>query len=502
MKHPKADPVVQLTSLDRFIGYFSPGIARDRYRARLQLEYARRTFEGAAKGRRTQNWFAQNNSINALLAGGLPVLRARSRFLCRNQAYAAKALQVWKSNVVGDGIIPSIKSPALPKVASTLNDLWNAWGDETACDAEDRHDFYGLQALAFSTIVESGSVLARRVWRRKTDGLPVPMQILLLEPDHLDVSRDRLLPDGGRIIQGVEYDKSMRRVAYHLYSEHPGDRIMPLTGLVSQRIPAEDVLHVFRTDRIGQADGVPWSTPGIIRLRDFDEYEDAELIRQKIAACFVGFIHDIESEGSDGTTGSSNGDMIERLEPGILEKLPPGKDVTFGNPPVVQNYGPHTVQILRGVAAAFGTTYEAMTGDYSQVNFSSGRMGALEWSRAIRQAQNHMMITQFCKGIWRWFLEAAAFVDAVPENVPIQAKWTPPARDMIDPVKETEAVKAQIRIGIKSLSEAISERGKDPDEVLAQIAADNAVLDAKKLRLDSDPRKDDGQAPTNDTIHP
>lgn len=479
---------VERTFLDRVIGVFSPSAELHRVRARVSLAVATRTFEGASKGRRTQNWFTQNSSINALIAGGLPMLRSRSRYLCRNQGYAAKAVNVWQTNIVGDGIIPSVKSKSRPDLATKLGELWIAWGDEAVCDNSGRQDFYGLQALGARTAVESGSFLIRRIWRRVKDGLPVPMQIQLLEPDHLDTYRDRILDDGSRIIQGIEYDKSGRRVAYHLFNEHPGDRFMLVNGLVSERVPADDIIHVFRMDRIGQADGVPWSAPTIIKLKDLDEYEDAELIRQKIAACFVGFIHDIEAMDADTTSGSTAAAPLEKVEPGILETLPPGKTVTFGSPPPAQNYGPHTQQVLRSIAAGFGMTYEALTGDYSQVNFSSGRMGALEFSRSIRQVQNHMMVTQMCKGVWRWFNEAAILAGKADDFIP--ASWTAPAREMIDPLKETQAVEKQIRIGIKSLSEGIRERGKDPEDVLGEIESDNAILDAKKIVVDSDPRKD------------
>lgn len=273
---------------------------------------------------------------------------------------------------------------------------------------------------------------------------------------------------------------------------------MLVNGLVSDRVPADDVIHVFRLDRIGQADGVPWSAPAIIRLKDLDEYEDAELIRQKIASCFVGFVHDIEAPDTDPSTQDKLD--IDRVEPGLLETLPPGKTVTFGSPPPAQNYGPHTQQTLRSIAAGWGITYESLTGDYSQVNFSSGRMGGLEMAKNTRQGQNHMMIPLMCKGVWRWFNEAA-IISGIAKNM-IPATWTPPARDMIDPVKETEAIKAQVRCGLKSLSEAISERGSDPTVVMQQIADDNKELDRLRLKVDVDPRSDSGVEPTGDALKP
>jgi capsid protein len=67
--------------------------------------------------------------------------------------------------------------------------------------------------------------------------------------------------------------------------------------------------------------------------------------------------------------------------------------------------------------------------------------------------------------------------------------WSAPPRPLIEPDKEGLAIQRNVRTGIQTLSDAIRERGYDPDEFFAAIAADNARLDALKIVLDSDPRK-------------
>ena len=80
--------------------------------------------------------------------------------------------------------------------------------------------------------------------------------------------------------------------------QHPG--CLTLTnwqaGFISKPIPAESVLHVYKKDRPGQVRGVTWLAPVILKLRDLDEYEDAELVRKKIEACFAAFV--ISPDGS------------------------------------------------------------------------------------------------------------------------------------------------------------------------------------------------------------
>lgn len=483
----KRSPAVHRTFLDRMIGKISPVAEARRFRARASLAALERAFEGASQGGRNKGWGKSNGDANSEISGSLPVLRARSRDLVRNNPWARRALSVVTSNTVGTGIIPQARASS-PGLAKKYEDLWISWGDETLCDADGRHDFYGLQSLAMDTIVESGAVLVRRRWRSTSEGLPVPLQIQVLEPDFLDTTKDGPISGSSNVIVGgVELDRRGRRVAYWLYEEHPGAR-WPMKGsLKSFRVPASDILHVFRQDRPGQIDGIPWVTPAILRLRDLDNYEDAQLMRQTIAACFAAFEHDLEALDETLPTDPKKLAELESIQPGTIKRLPPGKTITFGSPPAAEGYAPYTATVLRSIACAFGITYESMTNDYSNVNFSSGRMGWIEMARNVDRWRHQMLIAQFCRGVWQWFTEAAVVSGAAPDFA--AATWTPPRREMLDPVKETEALKAQIRTGILTPSEAVRQSGRDFDAVLAEYQQDLAKIDAHGLVFDSDARK-------------
>jgi lambda family phage portal protein len=398
----------------------------------------------------------------------------------RNNPYAERAIRVIAANTVGTGIIPQAK---IKRVTSTAHeDLWIEWGDSTLCDFDGKHDFYGLQNLVIRTVAESGECLIRRHRKRSRDGLPVPLQMQLLEPDHIDSERNEELSNGGRIIRGIEVNRKGQVTGYWLFEDHPGSQHAFSQSLTSKRVPASDILHVYRVDRVGQLRGVPWAAPIILRLRDLDEYEDAQLIRQKIASCFSAFVEDVDDMATD-----KDMELLERLEPGMIERLPPGKRITFGNPPKVEGYSDHTRSVVRSIAMGYGVTYESISGDLSQVNFSSARMGWLEFQRNIDQWRYFIMIPQFCKPVWRWFLEAGELAGKI--KTPAVDLWTPPKREMIDPVKETNALKNQVRSGFKSQSEAIRSMGKDPIDVYEEIKEDYKLMDDRGIVLDSDPRK-------------
>ena len=126
--------------------------------------------------------------------------------------------------------------------------------------------------------------------------------------------------------------------------------------------------------------GVPWFAPVILKLRDLDDYDDAELMRKKIEACFAAFVTGAQDEETLGkpSTGIS-GDRVESFEPGMIEYLEPGKDVKFASPSANGGYAEYMRLQLHAVAAGVGLTYELLTGDLSQVPAPAGT-AAMRWS--------------------------------------------------------------------------------------------------------------------------
>jgi lambda family phage portal protein len=470
--------------IDRLVGFFNPGAGLKRAVMRDNI----RRYEAAGRGRRTDNWRAGSGSANIETETALSKLRNRSRDQVRNNPYAARAVQRITSNVIGTGIQPTPLSSSKLRV-KRAKELWKLWGETKACDFDGQHNIYGLQRLAMRAVVESGEVI---VLRRRVNQLPVPIQLQVLESDFLDTSKTYyLLDNGGWMTQGVEFDGSGKRVAYWLFDKHPGE----FFSGVSRRVPADEVLHIYSKDRPGQVRGVPFGTPAMIKLRDFDEYEDAEIVRQKIAACFTAFVSDADPGGSVSTITEDFG----KMEPGLIMGLPGGKQVQFAQPPVTQNYDGFSRKTLQGVAAGFGTTYESLTGDLSNVNFTSGRMGWIEAQRLYSELQELLFVPMFCDPVWKWFADAAE-IGAGFRVGDLTVLWTPPRREMIDPVKETNALSAQVRNGFISWSEALRSLGYDPEQVADEMKMDFAMFDKYGFKLDCDGRVQAAQA--NDNAEP
>lgn len=465
--------------IDRVLLNVAPGVAARRFGAQLQAKMVAdqvRKYDGASGGRRTAGWRGLATSANAETERAAGKLRVNAREAERNNPWARKAIEVVVANVVGTGIVAQARHPNRRRVAAA-QDLWKQWADTTACDFEGRNDLYGLQALALAAVVRDGEAIVR--FRRVTDG-PVPLKIQILETDFLDVLKTQA-DNGNRVVQGVELDAEGREVAVWLLRAHPGDSSM-IAG-TSVRVPAGEYVRVYRQDRPGQLRGVSWLAPVLLSLYDLDEYEDAQLVRQKIAACFAVFVRDAVSDVSPVARQAT--ELPERVEPGIIETLPAGKDVTFASPPSADGYGDYLRSVLHRIAAGVGVTYEALTGDLSQTNYSSGRMGWLEFGRNIDGWRWRLLIPQMLTPVWRAFTEAAVLRGVSIGDV--GADWTPPRRELVSPKDDVPAIIREIRGGLTSWSEAVRERGYDPDALASEIAADRARFEQMGIVVDSDP---------------
>lgn len=468
------------TLFDRFLAVIAPQTAVKREKARFLLEnLSERRFEGAAKGRRMAGWNTPGTDPNAALLNNLPMLRNRARDLVRNSGWAAKGISVLVENVVGTGIIGKPMSKSAPK-AKKAKELWQAWADNTGMDFDGIHDFSGIQALVMRSVAESGECLIRRI--RTTEGV-VPLQIQVLESDYLDHSKNEKFDNGGFIVQGVEFDRAGKKVAFWIFLKHPGD--VNASSAKSVRMPAEDFSHIFAVQRPSQVRGIPVLAPVILSLRDFTDYVDAELVRARTQACFSVFVSDTEPPLDAIANGSTL--PIDKIEPGLIEYLPPGKQIQLASPPVVNALDQFASQTLHQVAAGMQIPFESLTGDYSRVNFSSGRMGWIEFQRNIDGWRWRVLVPRLCDVVWKWFVESAFLAGANLEGVSVS--WTAPRREMIDPSTEVNSTINAVRGGLMTLSEAIRQSGYDPDEVIAERAVDDARLEELGIQLDSDPRK-------------
>jgi len=462
--------------LDNVIGWISPEAGLRRERMRQALEMAR-SYEGARHGRRTAGWSSGSGSANAEIGPSLTTLRNRSRQLIRDNSYAARAIEAHVSSAIGTGIVG--------KYAERLpSGLYAKWCEQ--CDADGGLDFYGLQALAARGEYESGEVFIQRIFPESNRGLEIPLQLRVLESDFLDSTKTERLSNGNFVITGVEHDASGQRVAYWFFDSHPGE-VIALTGfgLKSRRVPADQVIHLYVRKRPQQVRGVPRLAAAMMRLRDLDEYEEAELVRKKIESCFAAFVttSDDRQTLANQVTTTPSGPRIETVSPGMINYLRPGESVEFGAPSGADN-SQYVMNQLYAIAAGAGVTFEQLTGNYSRATFSSVRAGVVEYRQMVEAYRWLTFIPLVCRRVAMWFNEAAMragrtrTLDYVP-------KWTPPTWAWVDPLKDVQAKKEEISGGLITWSEAVRERGYDPDEMRQEMKTEREQLAEDGITLDT-----------------
>lgn len=478
--------------LDKAIGYVSPqaGLRRTQYRAAMDV--AQRSYTGAETSRLKSGRRAKSTSADAEVARAGRILRDRMRDLVRNNPYAAKAVSELVSHAIGDGIIPRSKD-------KELNKLFLEWSKH--CDADGDLDFNGIVALAVREMFESGDGIVRRRRRRLEDGLPVPLQLQVLESDLIDTTKEGVLSGGGKIIQGIEFDALGRKRAYWMFGSHPGNSFFdPQSTIVSKPVPASDIAHVFEKQRT-QVRGVPWGTPAMADTFDLAEYEKAELVRKRLEACLVGIMTggDIDDNigmpmtGEDGKAlapgiYNARGQRVEKVEPGMFLNAVGGRDVKFSQPAVTDSYDPYKTSMLHTVAAGWRVPYALMTGRLDKVNYSSSKIGLEGFRRMVSMLQWQVIIPMLLQPMWDWFCEAAYLAGKI-STPNVDVEWSPPRFYSADPLKDVKARVLEVRAGFRSLPSAIAETGENPEDVIDEIEAFNKKLDDKGLVFDSDPRR-------------
>jgi lambda family phage portal protein len=447
-------------------------------RAVLQSMTGSGHYSGAGRTARGKDFRANSSDAVESMRADRARMSWIAQDMLRNNPRVVKLRRQLVNNIVGAGIQPSIRmaDPANLKDKAELERLIRLHCMSRDIDADGKLSLFGLQQLAMSTIVGPGEVLVRRRVRQSSDGLTLPLQLQVLEADYLNENIDGRLPNGNLAVQGIEMNLLGKRVAYHLYAEHPGARYGASTA--TRRVPAENIIHAFDVVRPGQQRGMTWLAPIITLLHELQKYQDGQVKRQEIAALFAGIYKSEE-------TADELEEALSELTPGAIMKIGSDEELEFTDPPSVEGYEAFMRVTDRTIAAAGGVTYEGFTGDYSQVTYTSGRMGRLDVDPNFLHWQKNLAIAQICDPIGGWLKEAIADVAGI-DPADWTLDWTAPRRPVLDPTKDWPAYEDARRAGFMSRRQIIRETGGDPDKVEAEIIEENKWATDNKVVLSSD----------------
>lgn len=427
-------------------------------------------------------WIPQPGSARRTTAQARQLIVDRARDAVRNNPYAARIVDVWVANAIGAGITTRWKQGSPQEAA------WRRWSASLSCDAERQQDWAGIQGLVMRGMVESGEALVRLQHVRATPENPVGLRLLVLEGDLLDTSRFGAAGDN-RIVQGIEIDPAGAPAAYWLrqdYEDWPGLGSSQKT----ERVPADEIIHLYRRRRPGQVRDVSWLAPVLWLLKDLGSYEDALLRKAQIEACLSILVNE-ESEdtlaGEKGLFRDARGQIVEEVEPGMIMYRRGGGTIESVTPSGGGSHASFAKRTLEAAGVGAGLTYDQVSGDLTGANYSSLKAGKIEFRRLLEQVQYTILIPRLIERVADRFQYLGEVRGLWSGDV--ERSHVPPSPEMIDPLKDTMALIAQIRAGLVPPQDGPGQFGYDYNDVMRQYAAANALADDLGIALDTDVRR-------------
>lgn len=463
-----------------------------------------RSYAGSKGGRLTTGWISSDSSADTELRGGLKQLRNRSRSLVRDFSYAKRAKIIVVNNVIGAGIgmqaqVTNARGNLEERINSDIERAWEDWCNSKACHTGGTLHFSDIERLIMGQVFEAGEAFLRK-HPSKFGNSSIPFALELIESEKLADEFTPPFPQGqtGEVRLGVEVDTFQRPIAYWIRSRHPGDyRGVSIANDQLIRIPANQIIHAYVVDRWPQSRGEPWLHTSMRRLHDMNGYSESEIVAARAAASYMAFIKTDPSAQIADT--QDPGPLQMQFEPGMIERMYPGDDIVINNPNRPNpNMDPFMRLMIREVASGIpGVSYESLSKDYSQSNFSSSRMALLDDRDSWRVLQSWYIRT-VRQEIHREWLDMAVLSGAIP-SISLDAytanpqkfqavRFKPRGWSWIDPTKEVQAYKDAVRCGFTTVSDVIAATagGADIEDVLRQRARELEMMEALDLDFDTD----------------
>ena len=297
-------------------------------------------------------------------------------------------------------------------------------------------------------------------------------------------------------------DSYGRPLAYWLRQRHPGDVGMYGTDrdrLV--RVPADQMMHLYVADRWPQRRGEPWLHTAAKRLHDMDGYSEAEIVAARGAASYMGIIESPEPDNLGPDSAAADAGQYEaELEPGMIRRLAPGETFKAFDPSRPNGQmDPFMRMMLREVAAGAGVSYESLSRDYSQSNYSSSRLALLD-DRDVWRVLQQWFVTTFREPLHRIWMQQAMLARAIP-SISVDEYMLGPRKfdavafkprgwSWVDPTKEVQAFKEAVRAGFTTVTDVIAQTagGMDIEDVMSTRRRELDLMDEMQIAVDTVPQ--------------
>lgn len=455
-------------------------------------------------------WYSRYRSFltspNTDVRRQLHITREISRELVQKDAFANKWYEFLAVYTVGDDgmqVFPRIKGPdgeLDDELNQRLKDEWEKWAEHACSDGV--RDFTDMEHLGVRTMGRDGETFFRII-REPKHRNRWGVSIYPLDATLLDIEYNQQLTNGNSIVMGVEYE-NVRPVAYHFRNRHGMDDILS-EEIRRERIPADEIIHVFDDDYGSRTRGLPWLTPVIPVISRLHEFMDSYLMACQVAASAplvmktggppaLDYVDDVEVSDEEESSserwigrGQSPDEVVDLAYSQVVQ-LANDADLEALNIQYPRVGFQETVRLyLQQIAAGVQMSYQTLSSDGSRSSFSSVRHDSIHerehWStiRAFYAKRFHTRVFR------EWLRQAmAAGRITLPPHVEVDdvdVDFIPKGFQQIDLNKDILAYERAVQNGFLSRTHISALMGLDIREVLKEIKSERELAEEYGIRF-------------------
>lgn len=493
-------------------------------------------YDAAARNNRSiASWQPALNSADVDLIPMKADLDAKARDSLNNDAYVKGGATIHQDNIVG--ALYALNAKPVGKILGASFD--STWEEEFQEEVENRFTLYAespdcwmdasrtktfteMVRLAVGVHTATGEVLASAEWMKKTFGRPFQTALQFIDTDRLCNPPTEYGMQGRNIVAGVEKDVYGAPIQYHVRMQHPSDFHLANNfkwKAVKTRKPwgRLQMIHIFEQQRVDQSRGVAAMVSALKEMRITKQFRDVTLQNAVVNATYAasiesdlpsadvfaslggtdnvakgmndyigGYLNQIATYSGGAKNLQLDGVKIPHLYPGTKLNLhAAGKGGPLG-----QEF---EQSLLRYIAASLGVSYEQLSKDYSQTNYSSARAAMAEtWKRM--NVVKQQVADRFATNGYRLWLEETINMGAIT-SMPAESRrvgwlyqdqrldalskcdWIGASKGQIDELKETQAAVLRLKYNLSTDEDEIARLGKDWRVVKKQRARERRMDD-------------------------
>lgn len=417
------------------------------------------------------------------------------------------------------------------------------WADDDRLlqDAEGHYNFGGMMWMAFRNLIgpdgECAGIIHYDEQRQARYGARWATFVTILDPDRIDTPPDQVGKED--VFEGKKLDEHGRMVGFWVSKKHPSEGMTSTDDIGYTYVPRETPwgraigFHFFQKTRGGQMRGVTKLTTILRRTGQLDTLDDSQVgaaILQQVLANYIQTSASAETVAENlapaagiargGVSWDQKLDYYDKAKIRIggtrIPVMPEGDKIVMeavdrsnSDPTAFRN------NFLREFASAIGISFEQLSQNFSDANYSAARAALLEIWRGVISLRK-FFTAHVAKLIYSAVIEEAIFKKRIelPPNAPsfqenraayTACAWTGPGMGWIDPQKEANALKTMLEIKMKSRTVAAGEMdGSDIEETFDNIEEERRMADERGFTLDplapgTDTGEEGGQAPDDET---